>query len=104
MDDALAISEPKRYPLCVFNSWQLPQSAVPEVWSYSWAAFQGVSDLPSNESYFSHINRGWTGPQDMLTMILNAASLEIAGGRPHSERAGIYSKTPAFKTLYRCNQ
>ena len=57
---------------------------VDDVWSYSWAAFKGVSDLPSNESYYSHINSGWTGPQDMLTMILNAASLEIAGGRPLS--------------------
>ena len=57
---------------------------VDDVWSYSWAAFKGVSDLPSNESYFSHINSGWTGPQDMLTMILNAASLEIADGRPLS--------------------
>ncbi len=57
---------------------------VDDVWSYSWAAFKGVSDLPSNESYFSHVNSGWTGPQDMLTMILNAASLEIAGGRPLS--------------------
>ena len=57
---------------------------VDDVWSYSWAAFKDVSDLPSNESYFAHINSGWTGPQDMLTMILNAASLEIADGRPLS--------------------
>ncbi len=57
---------------------------VDDVWSYSWAAFKDISDLPSNESYFSHINSGWTGPQDMLTMVLNAASLEIAGGRPLS--------------------
>lgn len=57
---------------------------VDDVWSYSWAAFKGVFNLPSNESYFSHINSGWTGPQDMLTMILNAASLEIADGRPLS--------------------
>lgn len=57
---------------------------IDDVWSYSWAAFKDISDLPSNESYFSHINSGWTGPQDMLTMVLNAASLEIAGGRPLS--------------------
>jgi len=52
-----------------------------DVWSYSWAAFKGVSDLPSNEIYFSHINDGWTGNHDMLTLALNAAALEIADGR-----------------------
>ncbi|MFW5856255.1 MAG: hypothetical protein ACOCX4_00120, partial [Planctomycetota bacterium] len=51
-------------------------------WGYEW--MRGVSDLPSDESYYQHFNSGWTGGRDMLTMILNAKAFEIAHGDPLS--------------------
>lgn len=51
-------------------------------WGYPW--MKGVSDLPSNEAYYRHFNDGWTGRNDMLTLALNAAALEIAHGEPLS--------------------
>ncbi len=53
-------------------------------WSYTWETFKGNSDLPSNEAYFRHFNSGFTGDRDILTLCLNAAAREIAGGKPLS--------------------
>ncbi len=45
-----------------------------------WEHFRGISDKPSNEVYFKHYNDGFTGANDVLTIALNAASMEIATG------------------------
>ena len=51
-------------------------------WGYEW--MKPVSDLPSNEAYYRSFNDGWTGPNDLLTLTLNATALEIAHGQPLS--------------------
>jgi hypothetical protein len=53
-------------------------------WSDLWEHFNSLSDLPSNEAYYRHLNTGWTGERDMLTLCLNAAAREIIDGRPLS--------------------
>lgn len=41
---------------------------------------RGVSDIPSSEVYYRHFNDGFTGRLNLLTLVLNAASAEIADG------------------------
>lgn len=49
-----------------------------------WEHGSGINDIPSNETYYKSFNSGFTGGEDVLTMALNAASLEIASGNPLS--------------------
>jgi hypothetical protein len=73
-----------------------------------------VSDLPSNEFYYRHFNDGWTGPNDLLTMALNAFALEIALGQPFSYNwlcagwtreklgEGAFSDIPRYMGFLKC--
>jgi len=49
-------------------------------WAWDYKHMRPVSDLPSSSIYFRHFNSGWTGSNDMLTQVLNAAGQQIALG------------------------
>jgi hypothetical protein len=55
-----------------------------KAWCYGYEWMKPVSDLASTEAYYRHFNSGWTGKQDLLTMVLNARGFEIAQGQPLS--------------------
>lgn len=49
-------------------------------WGAQWKHMRGVSDLPSNEIYYKHFNDGFTARLNLLSLVLNAVSNEIAAG------------------------
>jgi hypothetical protein len=81
--DAIRAAAPQRSLYVYYTAGGRPlrnKFAVQDSYGGYWEHVRGISDKPSNEVYFKHYNDGFTGRLDVLTIALNAASMEIATG------------------------